>query len=429
MGAYPYVEDCTHVGYSCGTIPPFCINFPISKSTLKAWLVKSMNCHQQFPDDPEAQDACWMAQAIALARGAAHRTWPNPPVGALVVRHGEVVGRGAHQGAGTLHAEPVALAEAGDQAKGATLYVTLEPCNHQGRTAPCAPAVFNSGIKRVVVANRDPNPTVIGGGCRHLRDRGIEVVCGVMAAEALEMIWPFVVTNNFSRSYVELKTAHSLDGYFAPPAATRADAAPVYLTGEESRLDVHRRRRRVDLVVVGEGTVKADRPLLDGRLATGLPDVPADDPTAAYIDTDLSWAEGFRRDEYVVFAGESARQAVTRSAIEADGGQIIFCREKSGHVDPVDLVAQAATHGYLSLMVEGGPTVAGSFLAAGVVDRWIRYQAPLILGAGVGWPDQFLPAGAVDRNFHLTSSQSLGADLITVHDRRNFRDVLATVTL
>ncbi len=370
-----------------------------------------------------------MAQALALARGTAKRTWPNPPVGALVVRNGEVVGRGAHQGAGTLHAEPVALAEAGDKAKGATLYVTLEPCNHQGRTAPCAPAVYASGVARVVVASRDPNPTVIGGGCRHLRDRGVEVTGGVMAAEALEMIWPFVVTNNFDRPYVELKTAHSLDGFFAPLPATRGEAAPVYLTGEPARLDVHQRRRRVDLVVVGKGTVAADRPLLDGRLAAGRSDVPAAEPTAAYVDTKLSWTDGFRRDQYVVFAGASARDAKTRKAIEADGGQIIFCREKSGRVDPADLVRQAAANNYLSLMIEGGPTLAAACLSAGVVDRWVRYQAPLILGAGVGWPDQFLPSGQIDRNFHLTSSQPLGADLVTVHDRRKFADVLAAVTL
>ena len=346
-----------------------------------------------------------------------------------IVRQGEVVGRGAHQGAGTLHAEPVALAEAGERARGATLYVTLEPCNHQGRTAPCAPAVAASGVTRVVVANRDPNPTVIGGGCRHLRDRGLDVVCGVLAAEALDMIWPFVVTNNFARPYVELKTAHSLDGYFAPLPASRGEAAPVYLTGEEARLDVHRRRRRVDLVLVGEGTVAADRPVLNGRLADGRPDVPAAEPTAGYVDTDLSWRDGFRRHKYLVFAGESARGAPAADGIAADGGQIVYCREKAGRVDPSDLIDRAADLGYSSVMVEGGPTLGGSFLRAGLVDRWIRYQAPIILGAGIGWPDGFLTSGQIDRSFHLTRTGPLGADLITIHDRRRFSDVLAAVTL
>lgn len=370
-----------------------------------------------------------MAVAIALAKGAAKRTWPNPPVGAVVVRDGEIVGRGTHQGAGMPHAEPQALAVAGDKARGATLYVTLEPCNHHGRTAPCAPVVAASGVSRVVVANRDPNPTVIGGGCRHLRDHGVEVDCGVMAAEALEMIWPFVVTRNFARPYVELKTAHSLDGYFAPPASDRSDAAPVYLTGEASRRDVHRRRRLVDLVIVGEGTVAADRPRLDGRLVAGAPDVPTVDPMPAYVDSDLSWTGGLPREEYLVFAGESARGCPGQAAVEADGGRIIFCREKQGRVDPADLVAQAGANGFLSMMVEGGPTLAGSFLRSGRVDRWIRYQAPVVLGAGVGWPEGFLPPGQVDRSFHLTSVHAVGDDVVAVHDRQNFAATLARVTL
>lgn len=401
-------------------------------TALKVCLMVSLNRKQPYPavqDVQDVQDEYWMAQAIGLARGAGMRTWPNPPVGAVVVRDGEIVGRGAHRGAGTPHAEPLALAEAGARARGATLYVTLEPCNHQGRTAPCAPAVFASGVSRVVVANRDPNPTVVGGGCRYLRERGVEVVGGFLAAEALEMIWPFVVTNNFARPYVELKTAHSLDGWFAPPAATRSETAPVYLTGQAARTDVHRRRRQVDLVLVGEGTVAADRPRLDGRLAAGLPGVPSDDPVAAYVDTDLSWTGGLDREHYLVFAGDRARRSPARQAIGDAGGQIVFCREKDGHVDPADLVAQAAALGFLSLMVEGGPTLAAAFLAAGKVDRWLRYQAPLILGGGVGWPERFLAQGRIDREFHLTSAMPMGDDLLTIHDRRRFGDVLAAVTI
>ena len=198
---------------------------------------------RERPAPDASGDGRWMDEALALARGAASRTWPNPPVGAVVVRDGVVVGRGAHEGAGTPHAEPIALAEAGDRARGATLYVTLEPCNHQGRTPPCAPAVAASGVTRVVVAMRDPNPAVIGGGCRHLRDRGIRVDCGLRAAAALDLVWPFVTTDNFARPYVELKTAHSLDGWFAPDAVLRESDAPFYLTGEVARHDVHRRRR------------------------------------------------------------------------------------------------------------------------------------------------------------------------------------------
>jgi len=312
---------------------------------------------------------------------------------------------------------------------GATLYVTLEPCNHQGRSGPCAPVVEKSGVSRVVVAMRDPNPTVIGGGCRYLRDRGLDVTVGVLAAEALELVWPFAVTDNFTRPYVELKTAHSLDGFWAPLPSTREAVAPVYLTSETARVDVHCRRRRVDLVLVGEGTVGADGPRLDGRLAADRDDVPAAEPMAGYVDSDLSWTGGFNREQYVVFAGLGATDAPSRAAIEADGGTIIFCRETHGHVAPADLVVRAGEYGFLTMMVEGGPRLATAFLAAGAVDRWVRYQAPRVLGAGVGWPGVCPDTGSLGPAFHLTGSAPVGADLVTVHDRRCFDDLWARVTL
>ncbi len=283
---------------------------------------------ERFATDASAVDRAFMAEALALAAGVPERTWPNPPVGAVVVRDGRVVGRGAHAGPGHSHAEIIALAEAGQQARGATLYVTLEPCNHTGRTGPCAPAVAEAGIRRVVVAMRDPNPTVLGGGCRHLRDRGLAVAVGCLAEQALELVWPFVVTENFRRPYVELKTATSLDGRFAPVPVAGAVPAPVYLTGEAARRDVHRRRRRVDVVLVGEGTVRADRPRLDGRLAAGEAGVPMADPLPAYVDTDLSWTGGLPAERYLVFAGRRAagaragprwRPTAARSSSAANG--------------------------------------------------------------------------------------------------------------
>jgi diaminohydroxyphosphoribosylaminopyrimidine deaminase/5-amino-6-(5-phosphoribosylamino)uracil reductase len=382
----------------------------------------------EFRDDQAAQDRCFMAEAVAMARGARSRTWPNPPVGAVVVSGGVIVGRGAHEGPGRPHAEPVALADAGQKARGSTLYVTLEPCNHEGRTAPCAPAVIASGISRVVVAMRDPNPTVIGGGCRYLRDRGLDVTCGVLAEETLDLIWPFVATDNFTHTYVELKTALSLDGRFAPGPGSRTEQAPVYLTGEASRRDVHERRRRVDLVLVGEGTVAADRPRLDGRLAAGSPGVPSVEPLAGYVDTDLSWTGGFARDQYLVFAGKSAEDSPNRAVIEADGGDIIFCGEKAGRVDPHEISLAAARRDLLTIMVEGGPRLAASFLEAQLVDRWVRYLAPVILGDGVGWPagqGACGPGGGLS----LTRHSRLGDDLQVIHDKRKFADVLARVTV
>ncbi|MFT5234480.1 MAG: diaminohydroxyphosphoribosylaminopyrimidine deaminase, partial [Candidatus Krumholzibacteriia bacterium] len=287
--------------------------------------------------------------------------------------------------------------------------------------------VVAAGIKRVVIAMLDPNPTVAGGGVAHLEAAGIEVACGVAAPEALELVWPFVSTENFGRPFVELKTAHSLDGFFAPPLKYRTKQAPVYLTGADARRDVHRRRRRVDMVLVGEGTVAADQPRLDGRLANDCDDIPQIDPTAAYVDTDLSWRGGFQRSRYIVFAGENARESGAVAEIESDGGEIIFCREDSGKVDPCDVVAKAYEQGFHSIMVEGGPTLAAAFLRAELVDRWVKYQAPILLGDGITWPRDFMGANNVQRNFYLTESMRMGADLVSVYDRQCFADLLKQV--
>ncbi len=370
-----------------------------------------------------------MSAALSQAQRLENRTWPNPPVGAVVVNNGEVVGRGRHLGPGQLHAEPVALNDAGEKARGGTLHVTLEPCNHTGRTGPCTEAVIKSGVSRVVIGIRDPNPSVQGGGARYLRERGIEVEIGVLPESCLELIWPFVTTDNFSRVYVELKTATSLDGRFAPAESLRQEGRPFYITGEASRYDVHRRRRLVDLVLVGKGTVMADQPQLNGRLAADDHDVPQVDPMPGYVDTHLSWQGGFMRDHYLVFAGESAKDSKNRIAVEKDGGEILFCRENKGQVDIKSLLQVAATADLLTMMVEAGPQLAGSFLGAGVVDRWINYLAPVVLGQGITWPDRFSDNAQIDRGFSLTRLDQLERDLIFIHDRRNFRGTLARVTI
>ena len=384
-------------------------------------------CGRRHEGDLDGMDACYMGAALGLARKLENRTWPNPPVGAVVVRDGQVVGRGFHAGAGQAHAEPVALAEAGAAARGATLYVTLEPCNHTGRTPPCTTAILESGVSRVVIGMRDPNPTVAGGGARFLRERGLEVDVGVLGHSCLALVWPFVASDNFRRVYVELKTATSLDGLVAPAPELRTPAAPFYLTGEASRNDVHRRRRWMDLILVGEGTVAADRPRLDCRLAAEDRDLPQAEPLAGYVDTDLSYQEGLDRDSYLVFAGESARGGVGRAAVERDGGQIIFCREKDGRVDPRAIVEACAARDIYTVMLESGPRLAGAFLAEGLVDRWVRYQAPVVLGRGCGWSDVvgFQP----DRGFSLTAAEPMAGDLMTIHDRRDFEATLERVTM
>ncbi len=384
-------------------------------------------CSRRHEGDLGGMDACYMGAALGLARKLKRRTWPNPPVGAVVVKDGQVVGRGAHAGAGQSHAEPQALAEAGDQARGATLYVTLEPCNHTGRTPPCTRAILDSGVSRVVIGMRDPNPTVAGGGARHLRERGIEVDIGVLGHSCLALVWPFVASDSFSRVYVELKTATSLDGLFAPAADLRRPDQPFYLTGEAARSEVHRRRRWMDLVLVGEGTVAADRPRLDCRLAAEDRDLPQADPLAGYVDTDLSYQGGLDRDHYLVFAGESARAGAGRAAVERDGGEVIFCRERDGKVDPRAILEACAARDLFTVMVESGPRLAGAFLREGLVDRWVRYQAPVVLGRGVGWAD--VPGFQPDSGLSLTAAEPIDNDLMTIHDRRNFEATLDRVTM
>jgi len=378
-------------------------------------------------------DEKYLGEAVRLAARTPARPWPNPPVGALVVKDGEVVGRGAHHGAGAPHAESVALAEAGVRARGATLYCTLEPCNHTGRTPPCAPVVLESGVQRVVVGVADPNPDVTGGGLRLLAANGVEVTVGVLAERTLDLIWPFAVTDAFARPFVLLKTATSLDGRFSLPGGRTPDAdpQPIYLTGEEALRDGHRQRRWMDLVLVGEETVRTDRPRLDGRLVDETCECPAADPAAGYVDTDLSLAREWSPDRYLVFAGRESADRGAREELAAAGGRLVLCSERGGHVDPRSLLVEAGRLGIHCLMVEGGPRLAASFLACGAVDRWVQYRAPLFAGGGVQWPVGADEAAgeAAGGEFQLTSCQRLGRDLRLVYDRPSFAQTLALLSV
>jgi len=353
-------------------------------------------------------DTHFMSIAHKAAQDLIGRPWPNPPVGAVVVRDGEIVGRGAHRGPGTRHAEIIALDEAGDRARGATLYVTLEPCNHLGRTPACAPVVAESGIAKLVVGVRDPNPSVTGGGLDVVRAAGIDVTLGALGRGCLELIWPFVVTDGFTRPFVLLKTATTLDGRFAPPDDPAGE--PFYLTGDESLTEVGRLRRWSDMVLVGSGTVAADRPRLDGRRAPADPPTPTDDPRPACVDTSLSHVEAWARKRALVFCGASPT--------DISGVEVVSCLEKNGRVDLDDLLAQAHSRDVCVLMVEGGPMLAAAMLAGGHVDRWVQFVAPKALGDGAGWPAApVLPAA---RDFTLTRALRMSADACLIWDRLDF---------
>lgn len=376
----------------------------------------------------EPGDLVHMAEAIFLASRPRRRPWPNPPVGALVVRDGEVVGRGAHQGPGTAHAEAVALAEAGPRARGATLYCTLEPCNHHGRVPPCAPAVVRSGIARVVTGVADPNPRVCGGGFEVLRDAGIDVVNGALAEPALELIWPFAVTDAFERPYVVLKTAVSLDGRFAP-AGMRASSGPSYLTGLDARRDVHRLRRWADVVLVGSRTAIIDRPRLDTRLLDETDACPAGGPLPAYVTADPGSADPFAGRRHVAFTGESGAAPGGGTSVAGPLATTVPCRVSNGLVDLESLVGRFRQIG-CCLMVEGGPALAASFLRAGLVDRWVAYTAPVVLGNGVTWPGAGGAASELPGHtappveYTLTRVERCGRDVKAVFDRRSFWETL-----
>ncbi len=370
-----------------------------------------------------SDDRRFMLEALALAARPARRPWPNPPVGAVVVRNGVVVGRGAHHGAGTAHAEAVALAEAGERARGATLYCTLEPCNHHGRTPPCAPAVVAAGVARLVVSIADPNPHVAGGGLEAARRGGLAVTLGVCAEEALDLAWPFVATRAFERPFVWLKTAASLDGRFAPAGMTPGQGA-VYLTNASARRQVHVLRRWADVVLVGSRTAALDHPRLDGRLADTDAPCPPEDPIPAVLSGRLEELPPWPGRPHLAFVGPRA-PAGTVEAVETRGGVAVRCAEGPAGVDPSSVVAGLAGLGKHCLLVEGGPAVAASFLRAGLVDRWIHYTAAVLLGRGVGWPewDGSPNAGREPGGLTLTRTSSCGGDVVSVWDRPPFAQV------
>jgi diaminohydroxyphosphoribosylaminopyrimidine deaminase/5-amino-6-(5-phosphoribosylamino)uracil reductase len=379
-------------------------------------------------DGTPPDDRRFMLEALGLAARPPRRPWPNPPVGAVVVRDGVVVGRGAHAGAGTPHAEAVALAEAGSRAMGGTLYCTLEPCNHQGKMPPCAPAVVAAGVSRIVVSMVDPNPHVAGRGLEIARCAGLAVTLGVCAEEALDLAWPFVVTRAFERPFVWLKTAVSLDGRFAPAGMTTGKGA-IYLTSVGARRQAHVLRRWADVVLVGSRTAAVDRPRLDGRLAGPDAPCPPEDPIPAVLSERLAELPPWPGRPHLAFVGPDA-PAPAVEAVRTAGGTVVRCAVDPSGIHPPSVIAGLTDLGKHCLLIEGGPAVAASFLRAGLVDRWIHYTAPVLVGRGVAWPEWDEPLGARPEpdGFTLTEAASCGGDAVTVWDRLPFAAARARLT-
>jgi len=327
-------------------------------------------------------DSDYMNQALDLALQGRGHTSPNPLVGAVVVNNGVAVGKGFHKAAGQNHAEVNALNDAGDRAKGATLYVTLEPCNHFGRTPPCTQSIIKAGIKRVVVAMKDPNPSVKGCGNDYLRNHGIEVTEGVGEKRARKINEAFIKYIQTQRPFVILKCAATLDGRIA---ARTGDAK--WITGERSREYVHHLRHAADAIMVGIGTVKADNP----SLTTRLKDVRTKDPLRIILDTNLSIdtnAKVFQLKSEVptiIVAGDSVSDA-KKQRIEQKGAQVLCVPLKDKQIYLNALMKRLGVMGVTSLLIEGGSRVIASALAAGVVDKAIFFFAPKISGGDDGIP-------------------------------------------
>ena len=317
-----------------------------------------------------------MALAIRLARRADGRTNPNPRVGAVVVRGGRIVGKGYHHRAGSPHAEVLALREAGRQARGSTLYVTLEPCVHQGRTGPCTEEILNAGVKRVVVGMRDPNPRVSGKGVARLRRKGVAVAVGVRSEACRRLNEDYVKLVTSGLPFIVWKAAASIDGKLA----TRSGESR-WITGEPSRSLVHRLRATSNAVVVGAGTVLADDPLLTSRIGRG----PTRNPLRVVVDSRLRIPVKAR----VCQVDSSTRTlvATTKAAparkireLERRGVEVLVLPVRQGRVNLFDLLQVLGKRGIMNVLVEGGPELAASFLRERLIDKVCIFLAPKLIG-------------------------------------------------
>ncbi|MES9945985.1 MAG: bifunctional diaminohydroxyphosphoribosylaminopyrimidine deaminase/5-amino-6-(5-phosphoribosylamino)uracil reductase RibD [Candidatus Thiodiazotropha sp.] len=327
-------------------------------------------------------DQGYMARAIQLAKRGWYSTHPNPRVGCLIVKDGEVIAEGFHRRAGEPHAERNALADAGVAARGATLYVTLEPCCHQGRTPPCTDALIESGVKRVVVAMPDPNPLVAGRGMELLRQAGIQVTEGVMRSQAEALNPGFIKRMTRGLPLIRCKMAMSLDGRTA-----MADGESQWITSPAARADVQRLRAQSAAILTGVGTLLADDPGMNVRLSgreLGLDqDVPVPHPVRVVLDPELATPVdakmlGLPGPTLIICSGE---QPLHGAALESAGAQIVRLPGDEQRLDLQQVVRYLGEQEINEVLLESGATLAGAMLEQGLVDELIVYQAPHLMGS------------------------------------------------
>ena len=340
---------------------------------------------------PTAADAAWMARALQLAIHGLYTTGVNPRVGCVLVKDNQLIGEGWHERAGEAHAEVMALRDAerrGHDVKGATAYVTLEPCAHHGKTPPCAEALINAGISRVVAAMADPNPLVAGKGFALLQAAGIEVAAPLMAAEAEALNVGFVKRMRLGLPWVRLKMAGSLDGRSA-----LANGQSQWITGPEARADGHRFRARAQAIITGVGTVVADDPQLTVRGVaaptgqTGQP-LPRTAPLRVVVDTHLRTPTSASILQGGCLIATASVDPIKTAALQAAGAEIVVLLSADGRVDMDALLRHLAQRGTNEVHVEAGAQLSGSFIKADLVDELLLYMAPTLLGSDArGWFD------------------------------------------
>ncbi|MEW8028920.1 MAG: bifunctional diaminohydroxyphosphoribosylaminopyrimidine deaminase/5-amino-6-(5-phosphoribosylamino)uracil reductase RibD, partial [Candidatus Thiodiazotropha sp.] len=328
-----------------------------------------------------ALDQRFMARAIQLARLGWYSTHPNPRVGCLIVKEGEVIAEGYHRRAGEPHAERNALAKAGVAASGATAYVTLEPCCHHGRTSPCTEALIESGVKRVVVGMPDPNPLVSGQGLELLRQAGIQVTAGVMRSQVEALNPGFIKRMLHGLPYVRCKMAMSLDGRTA-----MADGESQWITSSAARMDVQRLRAQSAAILTGVGTLLADDPSMNVRLSArelGLEEgIPVPHPLRVVLDPELTTPVhakmlGLPGPTLIICSDE---QPLHGAALEAAGAQIVRLPGEKQRLDLQQVVRYLAEQEINEVLLESGATLAGAMLEQGLVDELMIYQAPHLMG-------------------------------------------------
>jgi diaminohydroxyphosphoribosylaminopyrimidine deaminase/5-amino-6-(5-phosphoribosylamino)uracil reductase len=362
-------------------------------------------------------DQRFMQLALALGRRGQGRTWPNPAVGAVIVKDGVIVGRGSTQAGGRPHAEPEALARAGEAARGATLYVTLEPCSHVGKSPPCADAIIAAGIARVVSAVEDPNPEVAGQGHARLRAAGIAVEVGLCAEEAAHDHAGHFLRVRKKRPHVLLKLAVSADDRIAA-----AGHRPVAITGETAKARVHLLRAQSDAILVGIGTVLADDPLLTCR----LPGLEKQSPVRIVLDRALRLPGDSR---LIHSARETPLWVMTSSTSDARavmklggaGAQImrVATTEMPSGLDLQAVSNVLSEKGITRLMVEGGARVASSFLAAGLVDEIWLLRGPQEIGVGGVAALDTQPLSVITQSprWRVRATETLDRDTLTIYER------------